>query len=163
VAYSHNQGGTAAHPPLPNAAVEILKALPRSSEYVFPGAGTSGHLTEVAKVWRRIRKRAGVPDARIHDLRRTLGSWLAAQGYSLPLIGRALNHTNVSTTQIYARLDLEPVRDALEKNAELMFGPAADDAGPVSPVRKPPGYQIGGPRTESTELASLSAPETSRH
>jgi integrase len=107
--------------PLPNAAVEILKALPRSSEYVFPGTGASGHLTEPAKVWQRIRKRAGVPDARIHDLRRTLGSWLAAQGQSLPLIGKALNHSNVSTTQIYARLDLEPVRQALEKNAELMM------------------------------------------
>jgi hypothetical protein len=41
--------------------------------------------------------------------------------HSLPLIGRVLNHTNVSTTQIYARLSLEPVRDALEKNAKLMF------------------------------------------
>jgi integrase len=120
--------------PLPNAAVEILKALPRSSEYVFPGTGTSGHLTEVAKVWQRIRKRAGVPDARIHDLRRTLGSWLAAQGHSLPLIGRALNHTNASATQVYARLDLEPVRDALEKNAALMFGPTADGGGLVSPI-----------------------------
>lgn len=108
--------------PLPTAAVEILKSLPRSSEYVFPGTGASGHLTEAAKVWQRIRKRAGVPDARIHDLRRTLGSWLAAQGHSLPLIGKALNHSNVSTTLIYARLDLEPVRDALEKNAALMFG-----------------------------------------
>ena len=36
--------------PLPNAAVEILKTLPRSSEYVFPGKGASGHLTEAAKV-----------------------------------------------------------------------------------------------------------------
>jgi hypothetical protein len=59
--------------PLPNAAVEILKALPRSSEYVFPGTAASGHLTEPAKVWQRIRKRAYVRDARIHDLRRTLG------------------------------------------------------------------------------------------
>jgi len=73
---------------------------------VFPGKGASGHLAESAKAWQRIKKRAGVPDARMHDLRRTLGSWLAAQGHSLTLIGRALNQTNVSTTQIYARLDL---------------------------------------------------------
>jgi integrase len=127
--------------PLPNAAVEILKSLPRSSEYVFPGIGASGHLTEAAKVWQRIRKRAGVPDARIHDLRRTLGSWLVAQGHSLPLIGRALNHTNVSTTQIYARLDLEPVRDVLEKNAELMFGNDPDS--PLAPtIRGLPGLSV---------------------
>jgi len=62
-----------------------------------------------------------VPDVRVHDLRRTLGSWLAASGYSLPLIGRALNHTQVSTTTIYARLNLDPVREALEHNAALML------------------------------------------
>lgn len=84
-----------------------------------------------------------MPDARIHDLRRTLGSWLAAQGHSLTLIGRALNHTNVSTTQVYTRLDLEPVRDALEKNAALMFGPTTDGGEPVSPVPQLPGYEIG--------------------
>jgi integrase len=58
----------------------------------------------------------------MHDLRRTLGSWLALQGHSLSLIGRALNHSNVSKTQIYARLDLGLVRDALEKNPTLMLG-----------------------------------------
>jgi integrase len=112
--------------PLPKAAVEILERLPRASEFVFPGKSASGHLAESAKAWQRIRKRAGVSDARMHDLRRTLGSWLAAQGDSLSLIGRALNHSDVSTTQIYARLELEPVREALEKNAALMFGSTAE-------------------------------------
>jgi hypothetical protein len=65
-----------------------------------------------------------VPDVRIHDLRRTLGSWLAASGHSLPLIGKALNHSNESTTAIYARLQLDSVREALEHNAEAMFGSA---------------------------------------
>ena len=56
---------------------------------------------------------------------RTLGSWLLGQGYNLQLIGKALNHSSVSTTQIYARLDLDPVREALEHNARLMFGDTA--------------------------------------
>ena len=114
--------------PLPEAAISILESLPSrgESEFVFPGDGATGHLVEPKKAWIRIRERAGVPDVRIHDLRRTLGSWLAAQGYSLPLIGRALNHTNVSTTQVYARLNLDPVREALERNAQLMFGATND-------------------------------------
>jgi integrase len=116
--------------PLPNAAVEILGALPRTSTFVFPGKGAAGHMAEPSKAWQRIRKRAGVMDARIHDLRRTLGSWLAVQGYSLPLIGRALNHSNLSTTQIYARLDLEPVRTALEKTARLMFDKSGSGPNP---------------------------------
>jgi integrase len=75
----------------------------------------------VAKPWRRIRQQAGLNDVRIHDLRRTLGSWLVAAGASLPLIGKALNHSNASTTQIYARLQLDPVRAALEDNAARML------------------------------------------
>jgi integrase len=62
-----------------------------------------------------------VKDVRIHDLRRTLGAWLAANGYSLPLIGRVLNHSQPSVTAGYAPLDLEPVREAMETTAKLML------------------------------------------
>ncbi len=51
-----------------------------------------------------------------------LGSWLASSGCGLPIIGKALNHSQPSTTAVYARLSLEPVREALEKNARLMLG-----------------------------------------
>jgi integrase len=67
---------------------------------------------------------------RVHDLRRTLGSWLAAQGYSLPLIGRALNHSNSVSTAVYARLQLDPVREALERNAALMLAGTEQSARP---------------------------------
>jgi integrase len=77
--------------------------------------------TNIAKAWSRIRKRAGLEDVRIHGLRRTLGSWLAVDGASLPLIGKALNHSQVATTAIYARLQLDPVRIALEGNAQKML------------------------------------------
>ncbi len=111
--------------PLPDAAVRLFSALPSrfTSEWVFPSdKRPSVPLSNPNQAWSRIRKRAGLPDVRIHDLRRTNGSWLAAQGCSLPLIGRVLNHTQPSTTAIYARLDLAPIREALERNAKLMFG-----------------------------------------
>jgi len=120
--------------PLPSATISILESLPSrdTDEWVFPSAESkSGHLVSPKQAWARIRKAAGVPDVHVHDLRRTLGSWLAASGYSLPLIGRALNHSNVSTTAIYARLNLDPVRPALEQNATLTLSarpePADDD------------------------------------
>ena len=53
-------------------------------------------------------------DLRIHDLRRTLGSWQAKSGASLVMIGKSLNHKSVQTTAIYARLDKEPVRASVE-------------------------------------------------
>jgi hypothetical protein len=110
---------------------KFLKGLPSRNnfEWLFPGEKTNTSITSPSKAWQRIRTRAGLNGddnvantaVRQHDLRRALGSWLAASGYSLPLIGRALNHTNVSTIAIYARLDLDPVRRALEDNATMML------------------------------------------
>jgi site-specific recombinase XerD len=51
---------------------------------------------------------------------------MVAQGYGLPVIGRALNHARITTTQRYAHLDVEPVRLALETTALAMFGPARE-------------------------------------
>ncbi len=118
--------------PLPEAAARLLAALPSrfSSKWIFPSDKHPGHaLSNANQAWTRIRKRAALPDVRIHDLRRTNGSWLAAQGCSLPLIGRVLNHSQPSTTAIYARLDLAPIREALERNAKLMLATRESDSG----------------------------------
>jgi len=64
---------------------------------------------------------ARMRDLRIHDLRRTLGSWQAASGSSLPIIGRSLGHKQVQTTAIYARLGLGPVRESVERAASAML------------------------------------------
>lgn len=104
-------------------AIEILqnrKPL-NNSIFVFPGSGKSGHLEEPKKGWKRILKRAGIENLRIHDLRRTLGSWQAKTGASLAIIGKSLNHKNQNTTAIYARLDLDPVRDSLNKATSAML------------------------------------------
>jgi len=94
-------------------ALEVLKqrkAAKIVTEFVFPSFGKRGHLVEPKTAWARILERSGLQDLTIHDLRRTLGSWQAAGGSSLPIIGKSLGHTQASTTQIYARLDLEEVR-----------------------------------------------------
>lgn len=109
--------------PLPRVVVDELLKLPRldANPYVFCGRWGRKNLNNVSKPWFRIRKEAGLDDVRLHDLRRTLGSWLVAAGASLPLIGKALNHSQPATTAIYARLELDPVREALEANAERML------------------------------------------
>ncbi len=86
-------------------------------------------------VWERIRTQAGIPDVRIDDLRRMVGSWLAGSGKSIALISRVLNHLDISTTAIYARLNLDPVRGALERNANGLLNRlllAADGSGRVT-------------------------------
>ena len=64
---------------------------------------------------------AGLGDLRIHDLRRTLGSWQAKTGASLAIIGKSLNHKNTATTAIYARLDLDPVRESMARATSAML------------------------------------------
>jgi len=81
-------------------------------------------LVNISKPWERIRKAAGLEDVRLHDLRRTVGSWLAQSGNSLHLIGKVLNHSNQSTTAIYSRFGQDNVRDALEQHGQLLTGMA---------------------------------------
>lgn len=89
--------------------------------YVFPGPGRRGHLVEPRKGWERVLKRAGIADLRIHDLRRSLGSWQAKTGASLAIIGKSLGHKTAQATAIYARLDLDPVRQSVNAATAAML------------------------------------------
>ncbi len=108
--------------PLSTAAMEIVRELPRGigSAHLFPGSVPGKPMANVTRAWERIRQRAGLPDVRLHDLRRTVGSWLATGGASLPLIGKVLNHSNVATTAVYARLAEDAGRTALEEHGALL-------------------------------------------
>lgn len=67
---------------------------------------------------------ARLEDLHLHDLRRTLGSWQAKTGASLVIIGKSLNHKSQQATAIYARLDLDPVRQAVNAATVAMFDAA---------------------------------------
>lgn len=103
--------------PLTAEAIKVLKRRRESKgdgEFVFPGRHGHGFLTDPMRQWRGILKRAGIDNLRIHDLRRSLGSWEAATGASLNIIGKTLGHSRPETTAIYSRLETAPVRAAME-------------------------------------------------
>jgi integrase len=109
---------------LSNQAIEILKRRleSRKNDWVFSSpTSASGHIEEPKKTWSRILNRAGIEDLRIHDLRRTLGSWQAATGANSYIIGKSLGHKTQQATAIYARLNLDPVRESVNKATEAMF------------------------------------------
>jgi len=85
-----------------------------AKRFVLPGRGKTGHLADPKRVWEEVKEKSKLHGVRIHDLRRTLGSWEAATGANLSVIGKTLNHKSVQSTAIYARLDLDPVRAAVE-------------------------------------------------
>lgn len=91
------------------------------SEYVFPGRYGKSHLKEPKKAWAKILENSGLKDLKIHDLRRTLGSWQAAAGVSLPIIGKSLGHRTTTATAIYARMNLDPVRESVSAAVTAMM------------------------------------------
>ena len=109
-------------------ALEILKNRKplEPAEWVFPSqhGSASGHIQNPKKAWKNLLERADLSNLRLHDLRRTLGSWQAKSGASLAIIGKSLNHKNAATTAIYARLDLDPVRDSVNTATSAIMAAA---------------------------------------
>ncbi|WP_371219496.1 tyrosine-type recombinase/integrase [Orientia tsutsugamushi] len=106
--------------PLINLLIEKLKQYPYSSEseLVFPRQRVnSGHLKSINVAWKRVCKRAGLKNLRIHDLRRTVGSWMAKFGISMAIISKLLNHNDPQSTKFYIHLNTNVVRDAIQKFA----------------------------------------------
>lgn len=55
---------------------------------------------------------------RLHDLRRTVGAWLATAGTSASIVGKVLGHASPTATAIYARIGETAARQALEEHGE---------------------------------------------
>lgn len=104
------------------AVVEVFKNIPKVKDnpYVITGTIEGQHLTDMQKPWRRLRKRAGLDDLRIHDLRHSFASDALQLGEDLTMIGRLLGHTQVQTTARYAHLKTDPIRAAANKVSDAI-------------------------------------------
>jgi integrase len=109
--------------PLTSQAIAILKRrLPKKpAEWVFASRSTTGHYQDPKKAWERILATAKLTDLHIHDLRRTLGSYQAINGASSYIIGKSLGHKSQQSTQVYARLHLDPVRQSVQQAVNAML------------------------------------------
>ena len=133
-----SKNGEAMRVPLVEPAMEILKRrkAEAASMFVLPSKKSKiGHYCTPTKAWESLLQRSGLEGVRIHDLRRTLGSVMACGGSSLPIIGRALGHKNQTTTSVYARLALDPIRAGMEAAAVAMLA-AQETPDKVVPLKK---------------------------
>ena len=112
--------------PLSPAAIELIERLRRKrprGNWVFPGDKPGEHLAALWHVWHFVREEAGLgKDARAYDLRHSFASVGAGGGLSLPIIGRLLGHTQPRTTQRYAHLADDPLREGAEKITAVITG-----------------------------------------
>lgn len=122
---TETKGGESLVVPLVGPAVAILhgrmERRVNGDGWVFPGGTAEGFISLNYYDWHKLIARAGLENVRIHDLRRSLGSHMAVGGASLQVIGKSLGHKSSAVTEVYARLSVSPVRDAMESaTAEIL-------------------------------------------
>ena len=112
-------------------ALDLLRAMRERApdgRFLFPGESTTDAQgrpverprSDLKRPWAAIVKEAGLSGVRLHDLRRTTASFMLSGGSSLATVGKALGHTQASTTQRYAHLSQTVQREELKKAGERM-------------------------------------------
>ncbi len=108
-------------PTLAGVLANILR-IP-DNPWVIVGKNPGARLTDINTPWLRLRARAGLDGARLHDLRHSWASRALALGESLPMIGRLLGHSRIETTARYAHL----ARDTEKASAAKIGGSIGAD------------------------------------
>lgn len=76
-----------------------------------------------SEAWHVVLKRAGVPDARLHDARHTTASLLLAANVPEAIIMKILGHSTYAVTRGYQNVSEEQLREALTRMTERMIAP----------------------------------------
>lgn len=91
--------------PLTSQAKEALQSIRKTSKWVFPSKKSkTGHIVNIEKEWNLLKRRTGITDIRIHDLRRTLGSNLGQSGANQFIIQKALGHKSLQSSRHYVTI-----------------------------------------------------------
>lgn len=118
--------------PLSPPAIQLIEKLRKkhspSIKFVFPGRKPTEPVRTLDYCWDFVRERAQLgPDekgrpARVYDLRHSFASVAAGGNLGLPIIGKLLGHAQQKTTQRYAHLSDDPLREAADKVGNAIAG-----------------------------------------
>jgi integrase len=96
------------------AAVAILDAVPEGERIGFVMHGVDDRrplaFSSTQHAWARLRKRAGIPDGRLHDLRHTAGTFAALAGANAFAVRDLLGHRTLAMTGRYVERAADLVR-----------------------------------------------------
>ena len=129
---------------LPPGALAVLDQVPRvaGNPHVLPGDRLGAAFVGIQKPWQRVRRLAGLPDLRIHDLRHGFASVAVAAGDSLFIVGKLLGHRQTSTTARYAHLAPDPIKDVADRTGSRMSDLLRGRAAPSNVLPHP--RKVGG-------------------
>lgn len=114
-----SKSGKARHVPLSSAALSLLAQVPRweGCPYVVPNPKTREPFVSVFYGWNTARKRAGLPEVRLHDMRHSMASNLVNSGRSILEVAKILGHSQLKTSQRYAHLSNDTLLAAVDAAA----------------------------------------------
>ncbi len=117
-----SKSGKARHVPLSDGAITLLGSIPRKPkcDWAFANPDTCKPYASIFGTWNTARKRAGLSDVRLHDLRHSFASLLINSGRSLYEVQKILGHTQVKTTQRYAHLSQDTLLAAANAATEAV-------------------------------------------
>lgn len=110
--------------PLNDTAIEVLNQLDTEGQYehLFINKKTKKPYVNIAKVWEKLRAKAGLPHLRLHDLRHQAASNLINSGSSLYIVQQILGHSDPSVSQRYAHLSMKSLNDASDNASAIIKG-----------------------------------------
>jgi len=111
----HTKTGKSRQIPLDDDLLNVLRKLPRTSEYIF--LNTNGrkydyHLNERVK---KLEECIGIRNLTLHTLRHTFISHLVMSGVDLVTVKELAGHSDIKTTMRYAHLAPEHLRKSIGK------------------------------------------------
>jgi integrase len=119
-------------PPARQLLARIRRQQDEAETFVFPSSGKRGHRTVLKHDWEQVCKGAGITNLRIHDLRHSYASTVISAGWSLPVVGALLGHTQPNTTARYAHLVDDVLHRATSTAGAILSG---KKKAPVVPIR----------------------------
>ena len=157
-----SKSGRPRHIPLSDAALEVLRAMPRSSgnPWLFPGHAPGKPLSDLYLFWNKLRRELGLADVRIHDLRHTFASFLVNAGHSLYEAQKMLGHGDPRTTMRYAHLGQASLLAAAETVSGFFLPPKRGNSG--QGVFPPPAGRNPFWETRHTDRTGNGCRETER-
>jgi len=117
--------------PLNDSAIAVLNSLDRGegADPLFVSSrGRKRHerraFTTISRQWQRVRKLAGLPHLRLHDLRHSFASFLVNDGRTLYEVQAILGHSTSKVTERYAHLSTTTLQAASASASAKISGGA---------------------------------------